>query len=141
MSEPKYDRVCQSCGTPIYQGVMCAKCHTAKSVALPVPAGVAGEMQVIERITSYLELGGLFNPESMTPQSAVTDLMIDARAALAAANRRVEEAEAENKKMRELLTEILPEVTCRCDKAYTSRGRHEPNSLCYLEKEIKEVLQ
>lgn len=28
MSEPKYDRTCQKCGAAIYQGVLCAKCHT-----------------------------------------------------------------------------------------------------------------
>jgi hypothetical protein len=28
---PKYDRVCQTCGTAIYQGVMCAACWSARA--------------------------------------------------------------------------------------------------------------
>lgn len=27
--------------------------------------------------------------------------------------------------------EILPDLKCRCDEEFTSRGRHEPNALCH----------
>lgn len=27
--------------------------------------------------------------------------------------------------------ELLPELKCACDESFTSRGRHEPNSLCH----------
>ena len=30
-SSPKYDRVCQTCGADIYQGVMCAACWSARA--------------------------------------------------------------------------------------------------------------
>lgn len=38
-----------------------------------------------------------------------------------------------------LLSELKDELTCRCDEAFTSRGRHEPNALCYLADAIDEV--
>lgn len=44
----------------------------------------------------------------------------------------------ENSRLREKLQsliveceELLPELACRCDECYTSRGKHEVNSLCY----------
>jgi len=42
MNEPKYDRVCTRCGTPIYQGVLCANCHTEISIG-SAPSAATGE--------------------------------------------------------------------------------------------------
>jgi hypothetical protein len=33
----------------------------------------------------------------------------------------------------EALREIARDTACRCDEAYTARGRCEPNAFCYLE--------
>lgn len=38
--------------------------------------------------------------------------------------------------------EVLATVlTCRCDEAYTSRKRHEPNSACYLQSSMEGVIK
>lgn len=49
---------------------------------------------IVERITAYLAGGGLFNPE-LANHDAVRDLLIDARAAIAAIRPHIEAAERE----------------------------------------------
>jgi hypothetical protein len=44
-------------------------------------------------------------------------------------------------KLSALLSGIKDELRCRCDEAYTSRGRHEPNALCYLTEVIDDALK
>lgn len=39
-----------------------------------------------------------------------------------------------------LCQEILPEVKCRCDEGFTSRGLHEPNSLCEYHEPLRTVI-
>ena len=38
------------------------------------------------------------------------------------------------------LEEILPEIECRCQSAFTDRGLHESNSLCHHVKTIKAAI-
>ena len=38
------------------------------------------------------------------------------------------------------LRELGAELACRCEEAYTSRGRHEPNSLCHLDSDVQEMV-
>ena len=39
-----------------------------------------------------------------------------------------------------ILEEILPEIECRCDEAYTGRGLHESNSLCHHVEAVKSAI-
>ena len=43
--------------------------------------------ELLARVKEYLSVGGLFNPESMSPQDAVRDLIIDLAAAIDAARK------------------------------------------------------
>jgi hypothetical protein len=52
-----------------------------------------------------------------------------------------EELKSRLERQETLLREIRSEVSCRCDEGFTSRGRHEPNSLCHLADEIDEALK
>jgi hypothetical protein len=36
--------------------------------------------------------------------------------------------------------ELLPELACHCDEGFTSRDRHEPNTLCHYYDELKAVI-
>jgi hypothetical protein len=36
--------------------------------------------------------------------------------------------------------EALIGIACHCDEAYAARGRHEPNSLCYLEDDLRAAI-
>jgi hypothetical protein len=36
-----------------------------------------------------------------------------------------------------LCEELLPELACRCDEGFTSRGRHEPNALCHYHDDLR----
>lgn len=38
------------------------------------------------------------------------------------------------------LQELQVELACRCDAAYTSRGRHEPNAFCHLDDSVRDML-
>ena len=42
--------------------------------------------------------------------------------------------------MLEVLEEILPEIECRCEEAYTGRGLHESNSLCHYAETVKAAI-
>lgn len=52
-----------------------------------------------------------------------------------------EELKIKLERQETLLREIRGEVSCCCDEGFTSRGRHEPNSLCHLADEIDEALK
>jgi hypothetical protein len=39
-----------------------------------------------------------------------------------------------------VLEELLPDLQCRCDIAFTSRERHEPNTLCHHEDGVKAAI-
>lgn len=53
----------------------------------------------------------------------------------------VDRLSARVQKLETSLREIRGEVSCRCDEGFTSRGRHEPNSLCHLAEAIDEDLK
>ena len=52
----------------------------------------------------------------------------------------IRELEAANAALREVCEEVLIEVTCSCDDAYTERRMHAPNSLCWLEGDLRAAL-
>lgn len=52
----------------------------------------------------------------------------------------VDRLTARVQKLETSLREIRGEVSCRCDEGFTSRGRHEPNSLCHLAEVIDKDL-
>ena len=82
--------------------------YTAHSVAQPAP--IAGEGELVERITGHLASGGLFNPE-MAIHDRVRDLLIDCRHALEIRAERVKEAvEAE----REACAKVAYKTPFRC---------------------------
>lgn len=62
------------------QGVDCPYCEDG-TTHVHKPAPTAGEEELVKRITGYLALGGLFNPE-MAIHDRVRDLLIDCRHAL-----------------------------------------------------------
>lgn len=35
---------------------------------------------------------------------------------------------------------LLPELQCRCNVAFTSRGKHEPNTLCHHTDDVKAAI-
>ena len=39
-----------------------------------------------------------------------------------------------------VLEELLPDLQCRCDVAFTSRGRHQPNTFCHHEDDVKAAI-
>ena len=61
-------------------------------IVIVQPAPIAGEEELVERITGHLASGGLFNPE-MAIHDRVRDLLIDCRHALEIRAERVKEAE------------------------------------------------
>lgn len=38
------------------------------------------------------------------------------------------------------LEALLPDVHCQCDVAFTSRGKHEPNTLCHHADDVKAAI-
>ena len=42
--------------------------------------------------------------------------------------------------MLDALEDLLPEIECRCDSAYTGRGMHEANSLCHHVELVRSVI-
>jgi len=38
------------------------------------------------------------------------------------------------------LEELLPDLQCRCDVAFTSRGRHQSNTFCHHEDNVKAAI-
>ena len=78
------------------------------------PAPIAGEGELVERITGHLASGGLFNPE-MAIHDRVRDLLIDCRHALEIRAERVKEAvEAE----REACAKVAYKTPFRCHAEY-----------------------
>jgi hypothetical protein len=39
-----------------------------------------------------------------------------------------------------VLEELLPDLQCRCDVAFTSRGKHQPNTLCRHKDGVKAAI-
>lgn len=39
-----------------------------------------------------------------------------------------------------VLEELLPDLQCWCDVAFTSRGKHQPNTLCHHKDDVKAAI-
>jgi|SanBayMetagenome_1026888.scaffolds.fasta_scaffold00750_8 hypothetical protein len=38
------------------------------------------------------------------------------------------------------LEDLLPDLQCWCDVAFTARGKHQPNTLCHHEENVKAAI-
>ena len=69
----------------------------------------------------------------------IEDAMADVRAAL-------DELDAKDAEIERLeaVAEAARAITwvfdCRCDEAYTSRGKHEPNAICGEDEDLRDAL-